>query len=353
MSNKTKLFTFIIFFQFIGYSQSTQPGDSLIIKNNPKVKELFLKLKLPKNWNSEDVRAQDYSTLKVLSNKSITDNIYIRYDKDASYTREENISLINRREIKSFFFNYGHFGFNLPNADILGHRKLTIDTYPALMVRAKVQTNPRIGKPKIFYITYYRVFHKGLAINIFKSSLNEIDSKKDQQLLQSIIETITFPKKDTNEQLEGVVASLCSNILRALAEGKDIPNWEKTMREKNGYIGSSEDFPIYFNNFLNTNLNKCKCPTLRIATRIYPPQHIFKRLLALDLNETYEEYFYNFEDGEVNFNAYDIVDGKKETLLDWVENWIALRRGDADELRDVASSLKDEFGAKHGKDLLD
>lgn len=39
------------------------------------------------------------------------------------------------------------------------------------------------------------------------------------------------------------------------------------------------------------------------------------------------------------------------TVLDWVESWIAQRKGDAEELRDVAYSLADEFGAKRGNEL--
>jgi len=33
------------------------------------------------------------------------------------------------------------------------------------------------------------------------------------------------------------------------------------------------------------------------------------------MNEIYEEYFFNFENGEVDFNAYHIIHGKKETIL--------------------------------------
>lgn len=39
------------------------------------------------------------------------------------------------------------------------------------------------------------------------------------------------------------------------------------------------------------------------------------------------------------------------TVLDWVESWIAQGKGDAEELRDVAYSLADEFGAKRGNEL--
>ena len=69
------------------------------------------------------------------------------------------------------------------------------------------------------------------------------------------------------------------------------------------------------------------------------------------MNETYEEYFFNFENGDVDFNAYQIVDGKKETILDWVDKWVASGRGDKDELLDVSSALADELGAKRGNQL--
>ena len=71
------------------------------------------------------------------------------------------------------------------------------------------------------------------------------------------------------------------------------------------------------------------------------------------MNETYEEYFFNFENGDVDFNAYQIIDGKKETILDWVLKWVEQGRGDSDELLDITSALEDELGAKYGKELTD
>ena len=85
--------------------------------------------------------------------------------------------------------------------------------------------------------------------------------------------------------------------------------------------------------------------------QIYPPQHLFKRILAVEMNEIFEEYFFDLEEGDIDYNAYEIVNEKKETILDWVENWIAQGKGDAEELRDIAYSLRDEFGAKYGKEL--
>ncbi len=155
----------------------------------------------------------------------------------------------------------------------------------------------------------------------------------------------------SDEKIKEVTKQLCYDILSAQSNGLEVPKWKDTMKEYLGYSGSDKDFPKYFNSFLNKYKNQLKCPQLKITTRIYPSQHIFKRLLALSLNETYEEYFFNFEDGDVDFNAYDIVDGKKETIVDWVDSWIKQGKGDKDELLDVAAILEDEFGAKRGSQL--
>jgi hypothetical protein len=158
-------------------------------------------------------------------------------------------------------------------------------------------------------------------------------------------------KRLTDEKVKEVSAGLCNDVSWAKLKGKDIPPWKETMEKHLGFKGNDEEFKIFFHNFLNTYKNQIICPRYKVSSRIFPPQHLFKRILAVGMNETYEEYFFNLEEGEVDFNAYEIVDGKKETVLDWVEKWIALGRGHAGELRDVAYGLKDEFGAKLGKDL--
>lgn len=84
--------------------------------------------------------------------------------------------------------------------------------------------------------------------------------------------------------------------------------------------------------------------TTNVTQNRYPPQHLFNRILAVGKNETFEEYSFNLDEGDIDYNACEIVNGKKETLLYWVENWIAQSNSDAGELRDIAHSLKDEYG---------
>jgi len=155
----------------------------------------------------------------------------------------------------------------------------------------------------------------------------------------------------TDDQVQKIAAALCSNVNWAKSEGLDVPPWKQTMEERLGFQGNDKEFRVFLNTFLNTHKNKIICPQFKVSSRLFPSQHLFKRILAVGMNETYEEYFFDLEEGDIDFNAYEMVNGKKETVLDWVESWIAQGKGNAEELRDVAYSLADEFGAKKGIDL--
>ena len=169
------------------------------------------------------------------------------------------------------------------------------------------------------------------------------------------ISTITFSQDIENrlsdEKVNEVACAVCSNVNWAKSEGQDMPPWKQTMERLMGFKGNNEEFRAFFNSFLKTYKNQIICPRFKVSSRVYPPQHLFKRILAVGMNEIFEEYFFDLEEGDIDYNAYEIVNEKKETILDWVENWIAQGKGDAEELRDIAYSLRDEFGAKYEKEL--
>lgn len=357
MSIKIKFFTFVIILisPFITKAQNTQLGDSLIIKKNLKPKELYLKLKLPKDWKIDQKERRHYSLLEVLSNNSKKNKIFITF-RGAAYTRNQNKKEINRQlrqnQIELLFYKE-RLSFNL-KVDVINQTKLTmIDTYPAIMIRARVQKENHLEEQTIYYETSFLIYHKGLAIRFSKISQYENESKKDQQLLESMVKSIIFPYKNSDEKIEATICAVCSNVNWAKLEGQDMPPWKQTMETLMGFKGNNEEFRAFFNSFLNTYKNQIICPRFKVSSRVYPPQHLFKRILAVGMNETFEEYFFDLEEGDIDYNAYEIVNGKKETILDWVENWIAQGRGDAEELRDIAYSLRDEFGAKYGKELSD
>lgn len=132
------------------------------------------------------------------------------------------------------------------------------------------------------------------------------------------VSTLIFGQNDSllvPEKVKKITAQLCDDIIRGRSNALDIPEWELTMRKMAGYTGSSKDFSIYFNNFLNKYNQNLICPCFEGGAEKYPVQHIYKRLLAADLEETYDEYFFEFENGDVDFNAYEIVNGKKRKQL--------------------------------------
>ena len=118
-----------------------------------------------------------------------------------------------------------------------------------------------------------------------------------------------------------------------------------------GYSGSSKDFPKYFNKFLNDNNQNLICPAFKAGVESYPKQHFYKMLLASGFEEVFDEYFFDFDDGDINYNAFEIVDGKKETIVDWAEKWKLRRDANVADIEDVIEILQDEFGAKRGIDL--
>ena len=166
--------------------------------------------------------------------------------------------------------------------------------------------------------------------------------------LSSILKGGTILSKNETKQ---IVDKLCDDIIRGRSNALDVPEWEITMRGLAGYSGTSTNFPTFFNNFLNTNNQGLVCPPFDGGAEKYPAQHIYKRLLAADLEETFNEYFFELEEGVINFNAYEVVDGKKETIVDWAEKWVAQGKGNPEDIKDIISVLEDEFGAKRGSEL--
>lgn len=169
------------------------------------------------------------------------------------------------------------------------------------------------------------------------------------------ISTITSSQDIENrlsdEKVKKIVEQLCDDVMSGRNDALDFPKWELTMRKMAGYNGSSKDFSKYFNNFLNKYTQNLICPYFKAGVEIYPAHHLFKRILGSGYEELYDDYFFNFENGDINYNAYEIVDKKKETIVDWAEKWKLRRDANVADIEDIIEILIDEFGAKSGKDL--
>ena len=102
-------------------------------------------------------------------------------------------------------------------------------------------------------------------------------------------------------------------------------------------------------NFLNKYKNKLICPENK--TRIYSRKmHLYKVALLDGILDLYDEILLDDEEYQIDFNAYELVDNKKETVLDYIDKLIVENHGDIEELDSIRGVII-ELGGKKGKDL--
>ena len=169
--------------------------------------------------------------------------------------------------------------------------------------------------------------------SVYESSLYEYELKTKAELSESEIDEVNL--------------ALCSAISAAQLNGETFPKFYEALKELKIYNGTREDFAPFFNNFLNQYGEKLKC-------RAYPnfdfkEEHIFKRMLNFQLTDYYYDYLLMQKKGAINFNIYEIVDGKKETLIDFIDKMIKRKLGNEDTLDDIKDELLN-LGALSGED---
>ena len=87
------------------------------------------------------------------------------------------------------------------------------------------------------------------------------------------------------------------------------------------------------------------------------PEHFLKRVVCLSM---YESIFYDFllsdpEEYPIDVNTVEIVNGKPETLIDYIDNIITnpeiSKNYDVGQIKDLKSWLVEEYGAKKANEL--
>ena len=148
-------------------------------------------------------------------------------------------------------------------------------------------------------------------------------------------------------QFKNVVRSICAEIDSSRIANRRIPQFYKFFKVHGVYKGPEEGFTPFLHNFLNQNKQKLVCPDyLGIK-----PQLFFKRMFELSLAGFFEDYIIDPELKDLDLNAYEIVNGKKETLLDFINIHLEKGRGDSDTLIFIRDTLHEEYGAKFGAEL--
>ena len=114
---------------------------------------------------------------------------------------------------------------------------------------------------------------------------------------------------------------------------------------------SEKEKNLIVSNFLNKYKQKLICPESK-DDAFDRDLHLFKTALFEGVIELYDDILLDDELFNIDLNAYQIVDGKKETVLDFIEKLLTTKfKGDTsyELLRDDII----EFGGKRGKELKD
>ncbi|EAW31812.1 hypothetical protein GP2143_05160 [marine gamma proteobacterium HTCC2143] len=162
-----------------------------------------------------------------------------------------------------------------------------------------------------------------------------------------LLNILEVSKSISKEQLNILMKKLCIEIDSSAIAGRSIPKFFLRFKEAGVYNGSQSDFTPFLHKFLNENKQQMICP----KHYSIPPKHLYKRMFQHTYLEFFEEYIIDPEMKDLNLNAYEVVNGKKETLLDFISIQIKKKVGDHDTLVYIQDILHEEFGANYGAEL--
>jgi len=154
-------------------------------------------------------------------------------------------------------------------------------------------------------------------------------------------------KSFSDEQFNILMRGLCIAIDTAFVNNKSVPKFQLEFKKSGIYKGSEEDFTPFLHKFLNDNKQKMICPKDSSLLQ----KHFYKRMFQLSLIDFFQDYIIDPEMKDLDLNAFEIVNGKKETLLDFIDYQLKKGFGDSDTLIYIRDTLQEEFGAKFGAEL--
>lgn len=150
---------------------------------------------------------------------------------------------------------------------------------------------------------------------------------------------------------------LCSRIETANVDGENIvKNIEDQMLAFTGLTRKIPNYRDRLVEFYNKNHHDFICKG-KVTGTTRESEHLMKRALALKIQGyIFDDFFFDTEDVDVNVNAIEYVDGKPETVLDYLDKILlspnASRRYVISDIKDLKEALIEQYGAKHAKELI-
>lgn len=166
-------------------------------------------------------------------------------------------------------------------------------------------------------------------------------------------------EKISDESLAEFAKLLCSTA-RRLSRGDSISKSgsiiENEFIKKFGINKKDKDYKKQVADIYNKYADKLICidtPTPHTRS----PEQFIKRVISLGMYEyiLYDFLLYDEEEYPIDVNTVEVVDGKKETVLDYIDNILAdpevSNKYDVAEIKDLRGLLIEDFKAKKANDL--
>lgn len=172
-----------------------------------------------------------------------------------------------------------------------------------------------------------------------------IDVALPYYLLQQELQLRPLSKKE----VDYIANQLCYVTDSASVKGFDKELFEKPILDTYKISKNDKNKNQIVSHFLNTYKNDliCKKASDSIVRR---DLHVYKLALFRSVIDTFDELLLDEDNYTIDFNAYEIVDGKKETVVDYIDKLIAAGRHDRGELLSIRDVIV-HLGGKKGSEL--
>lgn len=153
----------------------------------------------------------------------------------------------------------------------------------------------------------------------------------------------------SKKEVEDIRDSLCIITDASKSSGFQKARFEKPILDAYKTSDFDKNKNQIVSHFLNSYKNDLICKKINDTT-VKRNLHLYKLNLLRSVIDTFDELLLDEDNYTIDFNAYEIVDGKKETVVDYIDKLIAgglHDRGELLSIRDVIVHL----GGKKGSEL--
>ncbi len=153
------------------------------------------------------------------------------------------------------------------------------------------------------------------------------------------------------EQVKVVAKAACDYLTGSIRKGFNPIKFKESIANQIGVNPNDKDINTIISNFLNQYKNQMIC-LANPTDNSKRDMHLYKYALLRGVIDLYDEILFDDEEFSIDFNAVEIVEGKPETLLDYIDKRLTKESMLKDTLKGIRMDVVD-LGGKTAQQLID